>query len=259
MSASPLLSAEGLEVRIGAHLVCRDLNLQLFPGDALMILGQNGAGKSTLLATLAGLRAPQSGQILLAGQSYAEQGARAAARRRGWLGQQQGDPFAATVQEAALAGRHPHLGRWQWEGAADIRIARAMLADVGLQDFYMRDVQTLSGGERQRLAIASLLTQETPLMLLDEPLSHLDLHYQIAVLDIFHRRVTKGDGAAFAAVLHDPGLAWRYGTTVLLMYGEGKTETGPADAMLTPERLSRLYGYPLLRVEQAGRVAFIPA
>ncbi|MDR3054868.1 MAG: ABC transporter ATP-binding protein [Zoogloeaceae bacterium] len=257
MSALPLLRIEGLEVRIGTHLLCRDLNLQIFPGDALVILGKNGAGKSTLLATLSGLRAPHKGHILLSGQSYAEQDARAAARRRSWLGQQRGDPFAATVLEAALAGRHPHLGRWQWEGEADTRLAQAALAEVGLQNFQSRDVQTLSGGERQRLAIASLLTQEAPLMLLDEPLTHLDLNHQIAALEIFRRRVT--EGAAFVAVLHEPGLAWRYGTKVLLMYGDGETEIGAVDTLLTPERLSRLYGHPLLRVEQAGRVAFVPA
>jgi iron complex transport system ATP-binding protein len=256
MSAVPLLSAEGLEVRIGGRLVCRDLNLRLFPGDTLVILGRNGAGKSTLLATLAGLRAPQNGRVLLCGQSYAEQGARMAARRRGWLGQQRGDPFAATALEAALAGRHPHLGRWQWEGETDIRIARAALAEVGLRDFYTRDVQTLSSGERQRLAIASLLTQEAPLMLLDEPLTHLDLNHQIAALEIFQRRVA--ESAAFVAVLHEPGLAWRCGAMALLMYGEGETEIGAASALLTSERLSRLYGYPLLRVEAAGRIAFVP-
>ncbi|GHT95958.1 ABC transporter ATP-binding protein [Betaproteobacteria bacterium] len=256
MSAVPLLQVEGLEVRIGTHLVCRDLNLHIASGDALMILGKNGAGKSTLLATLAGLRAPYKGRVLLSGQAYAEQDARTAARRRSWLGQQRGDPFAATVLEAALAGRHPHLGRWQWEGEADTRLAQSALAEVGLQEFETRDVQTLSGGERQRLAIASLLTQATPLMLLDEPLTHLDLNHQIAALEILRRRVT--EGAAFAAVLHEPGLAWRYGTQALLMYGDGETEIGAVDPLLTPERLSRLYGHPLMRVEQAGRVAFVP-
>lgn len=257
MSAVPFLSVEGLEVRIGAHLVCRDLNLQIFAGDALVILGRNGAGKSTLLATLAGLRVPHNGHILLSGQSYAEQDARTAALRRSWLGQQRGDPFAATVLEAALAGRHPHLGRWQWEGESDTRLAQAALAEVGLQDFQTREVQTLSGGERQRLAIASLLTQAAPLMLLDEPLTHLDLNHQIAALEIFTSLVA--EGAAFAAVLHEPGLAWRYGTKALLMYGDGETEIGAVDELLTPERLSRLYGHPLMRVAQAGRVAFVPA
>lgn len=117
-------------------------------------------------------------------------------------------------------------------------------------------MQTLSGGERQRLAIATLLTQEAPLMLLDEPLTHLDLNHQIAVLDLLARRTRAGAG--LISVLHDPGLAWRYADRVLLIYGDGHTDLGPADALLTPERLQRLYGHPLARVEQDGRVAFIP-
>jgi len=160
------------------------------------------------------------------------------------------------VLETALTGRHPHLGRWQWEGPEDLRIARQALADVGLAGLEERAVQTLSGGERQRLAIATLLTQEAPLMLLDEPLTHLDLNHQIAVLELLARRAASGAG--IISVLHDPGLAWRYADRVLLIYGDGDTDLGPADALLTPERLFRLYGHPLVRVAQNGRVAFIP-
>lgn len=223
---SPLLTTRELVVRIGAQAVCCGLDLNLAAGETLVILGRNGAGKSTLLTTLAGLRQPR------------------------------GDPFATTVLETALAGRHPHLGRWQWEGREDARIARQALVDLGLHGLEERDVQTLSGGERQRLAIATLLTQEAPLMLLDEPLTHLDLNHQIAVLDLLARRTRAGAG--LISVLHDPGLAWRYADRVLLIYGDGHTDLGPADALLTPERLQRLYGHPLARVEQDGRVAFIP-
>ncbi len=253
---SPLLTARELVVRIGAQAVCCGLDLSLEAGETLVILGKNGAGKSTLLTTLAGLRPPLAGEVLLQQQSYAAHGPRAAARLRGWLGQHRGDPFATTVLETALAGRHPHLGRWQWEGPEDARIARQALVDLGLHGLEERDVQTLSGGERQRLAIATLLTQEAPLMLLDEPLTHLDLNHQIAVLDLLARRTRAGAG--LISVLHDPGLAWRYADRVLLIYGDGHTDLGPADALLTPERLQRLYGHPLARVEQDGRVAFIP-
>ncbi|MGB4468338.1 MAG: ABC transporter ATP-binding protein [Azovibrio sp.] len=253
---SALLLARALAVGIGAHEVCTHLDLELAAGETLVILGRNGAGKSTLLATLAGLRPPRAGALRLAGQGYAEHGPKAAARLRAWLGQQRGDPFATTVLETALTGRHPHLGRWQWEGPEDLRIARQALADVGLAGLEERAVQTLSGGERQRLAIATLLTQEAPLMLLDEPLTHLDLNHQIAVLELLARRAASGAG--IISVLHDPGLAWRYADRVLLIYGDGDTELGPADALLTPERLFRLYGHPLVRVAQNGRVAFIP-
>lgn len=253
---SALLAAQELAVRIGAQGVCCGLDFELAAGEIVVILGKNGAGKSTLLATLAGLRPPSGGQVLLQGRTYAAHGSRAAARLRGWLGQHRDDPFASTVLESALAGRHPHLGRWQWEGAADVRIAREALVEVGLHGLETRDVQTLSGGERQRLAIATLLTQAAPLMLLDEPLTHLDLNHQIAVLEILARRARQGAG--IIAVLHDPGLAWRYAQRVLLLYGNGHTELGPADTLLTPARLERLYGHPLARIEQDGRVAFIP-
>ncbi len=253
---SALLAARELAVRIGPLGVCCGLDLELQAGETLVILGKNGAGKSTLLATLAGLRPPSGGQVLLQNRDYAAHGPRAAARLRGWLGQHRGDPFATTVLETALTGRHPHLGRWQWESAADARIARESLVEVGLHGLEERDVQTLSGGERQRLAIATLLTQQTPMMLLDEPLTHLDLNHQIAVLEILARRARQGAG--IVTVLHDPGLAWRYAGRVLLIYGDGHTDLGPADELLTPERLERLYGHPLARVEQDGRVAFIP-
>lgn len=253
---SALLAASELVVRIGEHNVCCGLNLQLAAGETLAILGRNGAGKSTLLATLAGLRPPLAGTVQLAGLSYGEHGPKAAARLRGWLGQHRGDPFATSVLETTLTGRHPHLGRWQWEGPADTRIAHQALVDVGLHGMEEREVLTLSGGERQRLAIATLLTQEAPLMLLDEPLTHLDLNHQIAALELLARRAAAGAG--IVSVLHDPGLAWRYADRVLLIYGDGHTDQGPADELLTPERLSRLYGYPLARVEQHGRVAFIP-
>ncbi|MDR2165508.1 MAG: ABC transporter ATP-binding protein [Zoogloeaceae bacterium] len=256
-AASPLFAVHGLTVGVGARAICRALQFSLMPGEILAILGRNGIGKSTLLATLAGLRPPQTGEILLAGKHYAEHGARTAALLRGWLGQRQEDPFPVTALEIALSGRHPHLSRWQWEGDKDVRVARAALADAGLAGFEERAVQTLSGGERQRLAIAALLAQETPLMFLDEPLTHLDLNHQIAMLKIFARRAEAG--AALIIVLHDPGLALRHAGRVLLLYDGGEVSLGPAKALLTPENLSRLYGHPLLRAETEGCVAFIPA
>jgi iron complex transport system ATP-binding protein len=255
--ATPLLAAEGLTLAIGGRTICRDLDLTVQAGETLAILGRNGAGKSTLLAGLAGLRAPAAGRVLLAGRCYAEWGAQAAALRRGWLGQQREDAFAASVLETALSGRHPHLGRWQWEDETDTAIARAALHELGLAGLEERDVLTLSGGERQRLAIATLFVQAAPVLLLDEPLTHLDLNHQIGVLDRLAARAAAG--AAVVLVLHEPGLAWRYADQVLLLHGDGTHAHGPGTALLTPERLGHLYGYPLLCAEAAGRVAFIPA
>lgn len=243
-----ILQARNLSVSIGLHKVCRGLDLDLAPGSRLAILGRNGAGKSTLLATLAGLRAADAGELLLDGQTYAAHGLRAAAKLRGWIGQDRSDPFASTVLEAVLTGRHPHLGRWSWESAADTDIARAALAAMGLSGFEAREVHTLSGGERQRVAIAALLAQAPRLALLDEPLAHLDLNHQIATLELLTRRA-HADGVAIAMVLHDPNLALRYCDQVVLLYGDSRHVAGPTADILDAATLSDLYGHPLRRVD----------
>ncbi len=282
---SPLLATHDLAVSIAGKAVARDLNLTLHPGERLVLLGRNGVGKTTLLHTLAGLRAPDSGEILLAGQTYAALGPRGAARLRGLLPQHQGDAFAASVLETVLIGRHPHLSRWDWESAADEQIAREALAAVGLGDLAAagpsqgshgapsggserserggrslaaRSIHTLSGGERQRVALATLLAQQPRVYLLDEPLAHLDLNHQIAVLELVSRRVRE-EAAALVMVLHDINLAAHFSDRALLLYGEGEHELGDSAAVLDAARLSRLYGHPLRLIEDGERRWFVPA
>ena len=254
---APLLAARGLSVDIGGRQVVRGLDFDLTAGQRLAILGRNGAGKSTLLATLAGLRPPAAGRVDLGGSTYVELSPRAAALRRAWLGQTQADPFGSTVLETALTGRHPHLGRWDWETQRDADLARGALATVGLADMEARQIHTLSGGERQRLAIATLLAQAAPLYLLDEPLAHLDLNHQMAVLELF-AGAARDCGAGVVMVLHDPALAHRYCDRALLIDGDGQCELGAVDAVLTAEKLSALYGYRLHQFEHDGQRCFVP-
>lgn len=246
----PLLIAQDLDVALGGRVLVQGLSCQLAAGEILAILGRNGVGKSTLLHTLAGLRLPTAGRLALCGLPYAEHPPRAAARLRGLLTQSQVDAFPATVLETALIGRHPHLGRWAWEDANDARIARAALAATGLAELEQRAVHTLSGGERQRLAFATLLTQQPQLYLLDEPLAHLDLSHQVAVLEQCAARA-RAEGAGFIIVLHDPNLALRYCTRALLLHGDGRWHEGPVDSTLTAARLSALYDHPLRELNEA--------
>ena len=252
----PILGADRLSVEIGRHSVCRELDFTLQPGDTLVILGRNGAGKSTLLHTLAGLREPLSGAVLLSGQPYGAWPRGHEACLRGLLAQSQPDFFSATVLETALVGRHPYLGRWDWESPEDEAIALDALAQMGLEGFAERQVPTLSGGERQRLAIAALLVQQPRLYLLDEPLSHLDLHHEIAVLEHFRGLAASGSGVAM--VLHDINLAARYASHVLLLDGEGGHVFGPARKVLTVERLSAAFGHPLRAVMDGETSLFVP-
>ncbi len=255
--SAPLVEVSGLRVAIGGHRVVDALDLAVGPGERLVILGCNGAGKTTLLHTLAGLRPPLAGDIALGGDPLQDLTPQQMAQRRGVLLQQQVDAFPASVLETALIGRHPWLSRWAWESAADARIAREALAAVGLGGLAARDVHTLSGGERQRLAIATLLTQQPQLALLDEPLAHLDLNHQIAVLELFSRRAAE-EGLGVVMVLHDINLARRYGDRALLLFGDGSSLAGDAGEMFQPELLSRLYRHPLRRVAIDGRDHFIP-
>ena len=257
---SPLLNTTGLAVGIGGHQVCENLDWRVDAGDVWAILGRNGVGKSTLLDTLAGLRGQDTGTLNVGGHVLPGSGsrseARALARMRAYLAQHQSDPFASTVLETVLVGRHPHLGRWDWESATDRRIAAAALAEVDLDGFAEREVQTLSGGERQRLAVAQLLTQEPRLFLLDEPLTHLDLSHQLAVMELFVRRAQAGAG--IVAVLHDPGFAARYCNRALLLFGDGEWLAGTASDVITETSLTRLYGHPLRELCADGQRWFVP-
>jgi len=255
---SVLLSARDLDVAIGARTLIENLDLNLRGGETLAVLGRNGSGKTSLLHTLADLRAPSAGSIELCGRPYAAHAPHAAAHLRGLLVQTHSDAFPASVLETALIGRHPHLGRWAWEGVADERIARAALAAVGLTGLEARDVHSLSGGERQRLAMATLLTQQPRLYLLDEPLAHLDLNHQIIMLELVKRQAAECQ-AGFIVAMHDMNLALRYCQRALLLFGDGRWMEGCSEEVLTAENLSKLYGHSLRTLDDHGARYFVAA
>ena len=242
-----ILQATQLDVQIGGKQVCRQLDWQIQRGEIWALLGENGAGKSTLMATLAGARAPQCGELHLQGQRLTDYAPRQRAQRLGWLAQRDDDPFPATVLETVLAGRHPHLDRLTWEGEEDAAIARTALAQVDLSGFEARDITTLSGGERRRVSLATLLTQQTPLLLLDEPLSQLDLRHQLLVLRLLRQLAQTGRSIVF--ITHDPNHALQVATHALLLFGEGKTASGPVQEVVTVGNIAELYRCPVREVE----------
>lgn len=232
------------------------LNLCVEPGQVWGVLGPNGAGKTTLLHTLAGLRPPRSGQVLLDGRTITGLKRKTVAQSLGMVFQERQDGFPATVLETALIGRHPFLSSWQMESAEDLALARQALERLDVSHLSERLVGTLSGGERQRVSIATVLTQSPATWLADEPTNHLDLHHQIAVMELMTREA--GNGKAVFMCLHDLNLAARWCNHVLLLYPNGEACWGPATQMLVPEALERLYGQRLATTELDGAPVFVP-
>lgn len=253
-----LLETCDLRVEVGGKTVCRELTLAVAAGQRWSILGANGVGKTTLLHTLAGLRPPAAGRVLLDAKSLPDLSRRDIARRLGLLPQDHEDVFPATVLETALIGRHPYIAGWRWEDAEDIAIARRALAEVGLAEFEHRAVQSLSGGERRRLGLATLMIQNPALWLLDEPTNHLDIAHQIGLLEKLAERVRE-QGKAWIMVTHDPTLAARFCNRTLLLFGNGPSAQGHTDELLDEIHLSRLYGYPMLCVQGPHGPIFAPA
>ena len=257
MDAGVRLACRGLELAVGSRTLVANLDLVVRAGECWAIVGPNGAGKTTLVATLAGLRAPASGEVAYDGIPLAQLGPRERALIRGYLPQDSVDFFPATVLETALIGRHPHLARWQWESGADIERARDALRTFGLEGFGARDVRTLSGGERRRLALAALVAQDPGSLLLDEPSSHLDLGQQIAALGVV-ATLARERGKAIVMVLHDLHLALRFADYAVAM-GGGRARPGTAAEILTASTLSELFGHRLARVGDGTASTFVPS
>jgi iron complex transport system ATP-binding protein len=249
------LAAIELSVRVPHRALVNNLNIEFELGSITTILGRNGAGKTLTLHTLAGLRAPASGRVLLGQQQLTELPRRTLARSLGLLTQTTEDAFPSSAIEAVLVGRHPHIGFWEWEGEQDRRLAQEALASVHLAGCAGREVSTLSGGERRRVALAALLAQTPETYLLDEPINHLDPHHQIDILNLL--RTKADEGRCVIMTLHDPALAARYSDHTLLLFGDGTWEYGLSEQILNEETLSRLYGLAVREVQFSGGRTFV--
>lgn len=255
--AAAALACSTLSVGVPGRTLVQALELEIAGGEFVAVLGRNGTGKTLTLHTLAGLREADAGTIAIAGRPAASLKRREVARHLALLPQHADDAFPATVLETVLAGRHPHIGPFEWESSRDREIALDALAQVDLVELAGRDVGTLSGGERRRAAIAQTLTQSPDVYLLDEPTNHLDPQHQLDVLQLFRAR--SDGGAAVLATLHDANLAVRFADRCLLLFGDGRWTLGPTSAVLSGASLSELYGTTMEPLPWRDRTLFIAA
>jgi iron complex transport system ATP-binding protein len=253
--AAAILSCTNLTVDVAGRTLVDALNLEVASGELIAVLGQNGSGKSLTLHTLAGLRRSAAGTVTMLGKNVHNGKRQDLAKHLALLPQHVDDIFPATVIDTALIGRHPHIGRLNWESKEDLEVATAALSAVDLKELASRDVLTLSGGERRRLAIAQVLTQAPDLYLLDEPTNHLDPQHQLDALRLFREQADAG--SAVIASLHDVNLAVRFADRCLLLYGDGRWDLGKSSNILGADRLSKLYSTPMEAVTWRNRKLFI--
>ncbi|MEU6675669.1 heme ABC transporter ATP-binding protein [Streptomyces sp. NPDC046925] len=236
-----LAETSELVVRLGGREVLSGVAVAARAGEVLALVGPNGAGKSTLLAALAADLAADEGGVRVCGRPVADWPARELALRRAVLPQAAALSFPFAVEDVVRMGRAP------WAGTVleddDDRVVRESMAATEVIEFAARPFSALSGGERARVALARVLAQRAPLLLLDEPTAALDLRHQELVLRICRERAAAGD--AVVVVLHDLGLAAAYADRVAVLRGGAVAAEGAPGEVFTGELLSEVYRQPV--------------
>ena len=221
--------------------VVNDVSLEVKKGEFMSILGPNGSGKSTLLKTLSHIYIPDSGEIVLMGKSLDTYKRKEIAQRIAMVPQDTSLDFEFTVEEVVLMGRHPFLGRFGKEDVLDMDLAYEAMERTNTLHIKDSLITEISGGEIQRVFIAKALTQNTSIMLLDEPTSHLDINHQIEILELL-KRLNSEKELAIVLVIHDINLAARYSDRILLMKDGEIVDQGSPETVITPESIENTYG-----------------
>lgn len=236
----PTLEARGLVVAYDGKVVVDGVDLALPEGSFTVILGPNASGKSTVLRALARVLKPESGDVLFDGRALSEYGSKELARRMGLLPQDAIAPEGMRVADLVSRGRYPHHSALQRWTSADDAATREALAATNTTDLAERYVDQLSGGQRQRVWVALLLAQQTPVMLLDEPTTFLDIAHQYELLDLL--RALNQQGKTVIAVLHDLNQAARYADNLVLMKEGRVVASGNPSELITAERVGEVFG-----------------
>ncbi|HEY6539939.1 MAG TPA: ABC transporter ATP-binding protein [Ktedonobacteraceae bacterium] len=235
-----LLDMQGITFGYHRQPLLYDVHLQVRSGEMVGLLGPNGSGKTTLLRLISGFLRPQQGVVMLDGRDARTWGRREMARRVAVVPQEMHVPFAFTVEELVSLGRTPYVGLLGSPTKEDQCIVRVALQAADIESLAGRIFNELSGGERQRVVVAMALAQRPALLLLDEPTSHLDIKYQIELLELV-QRLNRETEVTVIAAMHDLNLAARYFPRLVLFQRGVVADATPAE-VLEPHLLRRVYG-----------------
>jgi iron complex transport system ATP-binding protein len=234
------LNVNGVECRYGSTKILSDISLEVKPGDFVGILGPNGSGKTTLLKSISRVLKPHGGSILIDKDDIYALKPIDVAKKMAVVPQDSAVGFNFSVMDVVLMGRNPHLGAFQMESQKDVEIARKAMELTNTWHLAGRSIHELSGGERQRVIIARALAQEPKILLLDEPMSHLDIINQLEVMDLV-KSLCVQSGLAVLAVIHDLNMAARYCNTVLMLKNGTIFAAGEVEKVLTSENIRSVF------------------
>ncbi|MGB9791960.1 MAG: heme ABC transporter ATP-binding protein [Thermacetogeniaceae bacterium] len=248
-----------VECRYGAHPVIKGMNLEIPKGSFVGIIGPNAAGKSTLLKTLAATLKPVCGVVWFRGEDVHKIPKRDLAREVAVVPQESSFAFPFSAHDVVLMGRHPHQGRLSRTTPRDLAVVRAAMEATDCWHLRERSILELSGGERQRVVLARALAQEPDVILLDEPIAHLDLSAQLEILDVL-KEMNRDKGLTVVAIFHDLNLAAQYSDSLILLHRGEIYAAGAPEEVLTPGNIRDVYGAEVLVVRHplAGIPQVIP-
>ncbi len=235
-----LLTVDGVECRYGSVKILENVSLTVKEGDFVGILGPNGSGKTTLLKSISHTLKPYKGAILLDKNDIYAMKSIDLAKHMAVVPQESNIGFSFTALDIVLMGRNPHMKRFQMESEKDMEIVRNAMNQTNTWYLADRPINELSGGEKQRVVIARALAQEPKVLLLDEPLTHLDMINQLEIMDLVRELCIK-DQMIVLAVIHDLNLAGRYCTSAILLKNSRVFAAGTLDQVLTSENLKSVF------------------
>jgi iron complex transport system ATP-binding protein len=258
--AESRLTGNGLTLAYDKRTIAENLTVPIPDRSFTVVVGSNACGKSTLLRALSRMLKPVSGSVLLDGQDISSLPAKKVARTLGLLPQSSIAPDGITVAELVARGRYPHQGLLRQWSEGDERVVGESMAATGVADLEDRMVDELSGGQRQRVWIAMALAQETPLLLLDEPTTYLDIAHQIEILDLC-AHLHEEEGRTLVAVLHDLNHAARYATHLIAMRDGKVVAAGAPNDIVTADLVEEVFGLPCRVIDdpETGTPLVVPA
>lgn len=238
------LIAEKLDFAYYHGLVLEDVSFALRKGELVALIGPNGSGKTTLLKVLSGVLSPLRGRVLLDGRGVGQFSRREIAQKIAVVPQNLEVSYAFTVREMVLLGRTPYVRPWRGLTPRDLRVVEEAMERVGIRELGLRPFPELSGGEKQIVILAMALAQEPQVLLLDEPTVHLDIHHQLAVLELV-KSLNQEEGLTILAVIHDLNLAALYFDRLLLLNHGHLAADGPPAEVLQKDRIAQVFGTPV--------------